>query len=44
MNKSLQNGVYPSKLKHAKIIQIYKSDGELDPSNNLLTYITTFRF
>ena len=33
INKSLENGVYPSKLKLAKVILIYKSDDESDPSN-----------
>ena len=33
INKSLENGVYPSKLKLAKVIPIYKSDDESDPSN-----------
>jgi len=33
INKSVENGVYPSKLKHAKIVPIYKSDDETDPSN-----------
>ena len=33
INKSLENGVYPSKLKLAKVIPIYKSDHESDPSN-----------
>ena len=33
INKSLENGVYPSKVKLAKVIPIYKSDDESDPSN-----------
>lgn len=31
-NKSLENGVYPSELTLAKVIPIYKSDDESDPS------------
>ena len=31
IKKSLENGVYPSKLKLAKIIPIYKSHDESDP-------------
>lgn len=33
--KSLSLGVYPSKLKlkHAKVIPVYKSDDETDPGN-----------
>ena len=33
INVSLQSGKYPSKLKHAKIIQVYKGDDETDPNN-----------
>ena len=33
INLSVQAGKYPSKLKHAKIIPVYKSDDETDPSN-----------
>ena len=33
MNLSIQNGVFPSKLKHAKIIPVYKDDDETDPGN-----------
>ena len=33
INKSLENGVYPSNLKLAKVIPIYKGDDESDPSN-----------
>ena len=33
INKSLENGVYPSKLNLAKVIPIYKIDHESDPSN-----------
>ena len=33
MNKSVSQGVYPSKLKHAKVIPVYKSDNETDPGN-----------
>ena len=31
MNKSVSHGVYPSELKHAKVISVYKSDDETDP-------------
>ena len=33
INLSVQTGKYPSKLKHAKIIPVYKGDHETDPSN-----------
>ena len=33
MNISVQTGKYPSKLKHAKVIPVYKCDDETDPSN-----------
>ena len=33
INKSLENSVYPSKLKLAKVIPIYKSNDESAPSN-----------
>ena len=32
-NASLQLGIYPSKLKHAKVIPIYKDGDETDPNN-----------
>lgn len=33
INLSVQIGKYPSKLKHAKIVPVYKGDDETDPSN-----------
>ena len=33
INFSIANGIYPSKLKHAKVIPIYKSEDETDPGN-----------
>ena len=33
INMSIINGVYPSKLKHAKVIPIFKSEDKIDPSN-----------
>ena len=30
---SVQEGVFPSKLKQAKVIPVYKSDDETDPGN-----------
>lgn len=33
INKSLEYGTYPSKLKLAEVIPIYKNDDESDPSN-----------
>ena len=33
MNLSVTSGVYPSKLKHAKVIPLYKDDDETDPAN-----------
>ena len=42
MNLSLTSGEYPSKLKHAKVIPVYKDDDETDPANHrpipLLSY------
>ena len=33
LDKSLEHGIYPTKLKLAKVIPIYKSDDPSDPSN-----------
>ena len=33
LNMSVQKGVFPSKLKEAKVIPVYKSDDETEPSN-----------
>ena len=33
INKSVETGIYPKKLKHAKIIPVFKSMDETDPSN-----------
>ena len=33
INISVESGIYPDKLKHAKVIPIFKSDDETDPSN-----------
>jgi hypothetical protein len=33
INLSIQTGVFPSKLKHAKVVPIYKTDDETDPGN-----------
>ena len=33
MNKSVVGGKYPAKLKHSKVIPIYKKDEESDPTN-----------
>ena len=33
MNNSVLTGQYPSKLKHAKVIPIFKGGDEMDPSN-----------
>ena len=32
-NKSIEFGTFPSKLKMAKVIPIFKSDDETDPNN-----------
>ena len=32
-NMSVQNGWFPSKLKEAKVISVYKSDDETEPGN-----------
>ena len=33
MNLSVTSGEYPTKLKHAKVIPVYKDDDETDPAN-----------
>ena len=33
MNRSIENGIYPSKLKLAKVVPVFKSEDELDPNN-----------
>jgi hypothetical protein len=33
MNTSVVSGKYPAKLKHSKVIPIYKKDDETDPAN-----------
>ena len=33
MNLSVTSGEYPSKLKHAKVIPVFKDDDETDPTN-----------
>ena len=33
INKSVETGIYPQKLKHAKIIPVFNSIDETDPSN-----------
>ena len=33
MNLSVISGEYPSELKHANVIPVYKDDGETDPAN-----------
>ena len=33
LNKSVQSGIYSSKLKHAKIIPVFKNEDESDPNN-----------
>ena len=33
MNKSVSQSMYPSKLKHGKVIPVYKSEDETDPGN-----------
>lgn len=33
LNKSVQSGIYPSKLKHAKTIPVLKNEDESDPNN-----------
>ena len=34
-NKSIELGTFPSKLKMAKVIPIFKSDDETDPNNHI---------
>ena len=33
MNRSIENGIYPSKLKLAKVVPVFKSEDALDPNN-----------
>ena len=33
MNMSVRTGVYPSKLKHAKVIPVYKTGERTEPGN-----------
>ena len=33
INKSIEIGAYPSKLKHAKVVPVYKGEDKTDPSN-----------
>ena len=33
LNKSVQTGIYPSKLKHAKVIPVFKNEDESDLNN-----------
>ena len=33
VNKSVQSGIYPSKLKHTKVIPVFKNEDESDPNN-----------
>ena len=35
INKSVEHGIYPTKLKFAKVIPIHKGNDESDPSNYL---------
>lgn len=33
INNSIETGAYPSKLKHAKVVPVYKGEDKTDPSN-----------
>ena len=33
MNRSIESGIYPSKLKLAKVVPVFKSEDEIDPNN-----------
>ena len=33
MNSPIETGIYPSKLTHAKVIAVFKSEDELDANN-----------
>ena len=33
MNKLIESGIYPSKLKVAKVVLVYKNEDELDLNN-----------
>ena len=43
INMSILTGIYPSKLKHAKVIPVFKCDDETDPSNyRLISLLSVF--
>ena len=44
MNNSVLTGQYPSKLKHAKVIPIFKGGDETDPSNYRPISLNSFAF
>ena len=39
INKSVKHGIYPSKLKLVKVIPVYMSNNESDPSNYRLVLL-----
>ena len=39
INDSIMSGVFPSRLKHAKVIPIYKNEDVTDPNNYRLTLL-----
>ena len=43
-NKSIDLGTFPSKLKMAKVIPIFKSDDNMDPNNQYLYYFALTEF
>ena len=44
INNSIETGAYPSKLKHAKVVQVYKGEDKLPPgSQNIVKYVSLMR-
>lgn len=43
MNKSVTQGMYPSKLKHGKVIPVYKSEDEIDPGNYRPIFLLSYK-
>ena len=44
IDNSVENGAYPSKLKHAKFVPVYKGEDKPDPSNYLPISLFSIEF